>query len=126
MTLVVNKTDLLDEEQRKRLTEAFPDAVCVSALSGEGLDRLRSLLERVLVAEPPSMEATLVTNVRQQNAVTRALEALRQARKGARSTPHEMLLLDLYEALRSLDALTGDTTPDFILNEIFSTFCIGK
>jgi tRNA modification GTPase len=40
--------------------------------------------------------------------------------------PHEMLLLDLYGALRPLDAITGATTTDDILNLIFSTFCIGK
>jgi len=40
--------------------------------------------------------------------------------------PHEMLLLDLYGALRHLDSLTGETTSDDILNLIFSTFCIGK
>jgi tRNA modification GTPase len=40
--------------------------------------------------------------------------------------PHEMLLLDLYSALRPLDAMTGATTTDDILNLIFSTFCIGK
>jgi tRNA modification GTPase len=40
--------------------------------------------------------------------------------------PHEMLLLDLYAALRPLDAITGATTADDILNRIFSTFCIGK
>jgi tRNA modification GTPase len=37
-----------------------------------------------------------------------------------------MLLLDLYEALRSLDSLTGATTSDDILHLIFSKFCIGK
>jgi tRNA modification GTPase len=40
--------------------------------------------------------------------------------------PHEMLLLDLYAALRQLDSLTGETTADDILNRIFSSFCIGK
>ena len=40
--------------------------------------------------------------------------------------PHEMLLLDLYNALRPLDEITGATTTDDILNLIFSTFCIGK
>jgi tRNA modification GTPase len=40
--------------------------------------------------------------------------------------PHEMLLLDLYGALRPLDEITGATTTDDILNLIFSTFCIGK
>jgi tRNA modification GTPase len=40
--------------------------------------------------------------------------------------PHEMLLLDLYNALRPLDEITGATTNDDILNLIFSRFCIGK
>jgi len=37
-----------------------------------------------------------------------------------------MLLMDLYNSLRPFDAITGETTPDDILNLIFSTFCIGK
>jgi hypothetical protein len=44
----------------------------------------------------------------------------------AENTPPEMLLLDLYGALHPLDAITGKTTADDILNRIFSTFCIGK
>jgi tRNA modification GTPase len=40
--------------------------------------------------------------------------------------PHEMLLMDLYNALRPLDEITGATTTDDILNLIFSRFCIGK
>ena len=54
-------------------------------------------------------------------------EALDQARTAtALGIPHEMLLLDLYAALRPIDAITGATTADDILNRIFSTFCIGK
>jgi tRNA modification GTPase len=53
-----------------------------------------------------------------------ALDAAVGAVKGR--VPHEMLLLDLYSALRPLDAITGATTTDDILNLIFSTFCIGK
>jgi len=40
--------------------------------------------------------------------------------------PHEMVLLDLYSALRPLDEITGATSSDDILNLIFSRFCIGK
>ena len=40
--------------------------------------------------------------------------------------PHEMIMIDLYSALRPLDAITGETTADDILNLIFSSFCIGK
>ena len=53
-----------------------------------------------------------------------ALDAAKRALE--EKIPHEMLLLDLYNALRPLDAITGATTNDDILNLIFSTFCIGK
>jgi tRNA modification GTPase len=39
---------------------------------------------------------------------------------------HEMLLLDLYDALHQLDTLTGTTDVEDILGMIFSKFCIGK
>ena len=69
----------------------------------------------------------MLTNLRQSQAVTAALEALATAEHAvADQVPHEMLLLDLYGALRQLDSLTGETTADDILNLIFSTFCIGK
>jgi len=52
---------------------------------------------------------------------------LKKARAAAlEELPHELLLLDLYCALSPLDAITGATTADDILNKIFSTFCIGK
>ena len=56
-----------------------------------------------------------------------ATEALARAHKAVEEhLPHEMVLIDLYSALHALDALTGATTADDILNRIFSTFCIGK
>ena len=69
----------------------------------------------------------MLTNLRQQQLVRQSLAAL-EAATGAvhNSIPHEMLLLDLYNALRALDSLTGATTTDDILNLIFSSFCIGK
>jgi tRNA modification GTPase len=68
-----------------------------------------------------------LTNVRHQKLVNDALAALDAATNAvATRVPHEMLLLDLYRALRPLDEITGATTTDDILNLIFSTFCIGK
>ena len=56
-----------------------------------------------------------------------SLAALSAAESAVQNNvPHEMLLLDLYNALRALDEITGATTNDDILNLIFSTFCIGK
>jgi len=52
---------------------------------------------------------------------------LEKARHAVNSSlPHELILLDLYCALHPIDAITGTTTADDILNKIFTTFCIGK
>ena len=72
-------------------------------------------------------ESGFLTNVRQQKLVEDAIAALDRAAEAVPlKTPHEMVLLDLYSALRPLDDITGATTADDILNLIFSSFCIGK
>ena len=105
---------------------SVPEAVPVSALTGEGIAELR---ERIVGAVAPQGEwqGGFITNIRQEQLLKEAGEALGHARSAAAlGIPHEMLLLDLYAALAPIDAITGATTADDILNRIFSTFCIGK
>ncbi len=98
----------------------------VSALTGEGIDELRAAIGRAIgVAE--TREAGFITSLRHEGLLRESIEALDNARRAVDfGIPHEMLLLDLYAALRPIDAITGATTADDILNRIFSTFCIGK
>jgi len=99
-----------------------------SALTGAGIAELRSaILQHVGGETGPQIETGFLTNVRHQKLVSDSLAALAAASAavGARF-PHEMLLLDLYNALRPLDEITGVTTTDDILNLIFGRFCIGK
>ncbi|MGA8345008.1 MAG: GTPase, partial [Candidatus Sulfotelmatobacter sp.] len=102
--------------------------VLTSALSGEGIGQLREEILRHIGGEAGTQaESGFLTNVRHQGLIKDSLVALGAAKNAvAGRVPHEMLLLDLYNALRSLDAITGATTTDDILNLIFSTFCIGK
>jgi tRNA modification GTPase len=116
--LVGNKCDL---PRVAELTEAH---LPVSALTGEGIDELR---HRIRPAAGEQQESGFITSVRHEQLLRESLEALDHARKAAVfGIPHEMLLLDLYAALRPIDAITGATSADDILNRIFSTFCIGK
>ena len=72
-------------------------------------------------------ERGFLTNVRHKQLVADAITALNKANSAVpQKIPHEMILLDLYNALRPLDEITGATTADDILNLIFSSFCIGK
>jgi tRNA modification GTPase len=131
--LVENKCDLRSSQLLSRSAQ-FPvlssqlPRVETSALTGEGIAELRTIILRHVGGESGAqMEVGFLTNVRHQKLVTDSLAALAAA-AGAVATrvPHEMLLLDLYNALRPLDEITGATTTDDILNLIFGTFCIGK
>jgi len=99
-----------------------------SALTGEGIPELRAAILRHVSGESGcQIETGFLTNVRHQKQVTDSLAALEAADRAVTArVPHEMLLLDLYNALRPLDEITGATTTDDILNLIFGTFCIGK
>ena len=100
--------------------------VCrVSAKTGQGIDDLR----RALFREYGLLEghAGLVTNVRHEQLIYATLVAIEKCQKSLiTGLPHEVILLDLYSALKALNALTGETTVEDILGNIFSTFCIGK
>jgi len=122
--VVRNKSDLASNAVTPESTAA---AVPTSALTGDGIENLRHAILQLIRGSSAGSEDGMLTNLRQQQAVAAALEGLTAARKAVdNKIPHEMLLLDLYAALRQLDALTGETTPDDVLNLIFSTFCIGK
>jgi tRNA modification GTPase len=131
LVVVWNKCDLLAGVRSGVMPDsAVADQVQVrtSALTGEGIEELRAAIVAA-VAGPNAAprEAALLTNLRQHQAVQQSLQSLASAQAAvAHRIPHEMLLLDLYAALRALDALTGATTTDDVLSLIFSTFCIGK
>ncbi len=99
-----------------------------SALTGEGIPELRAaILHHVTGEAGTHSESGFLTNARHQSLVRDSLIALDAAQTAVHNrVPHEMLLLDLYNALRPLDEITGATTNDDILNLIFSRFCIGK
>ena len=102
--------------------------VAVSALTGEGIAALRAaILECVAPDRAFETETGFITSVRHEHLLRESVRWLEKARGAVlANVPHEMLLLDLYAGLQPIDAITGATTADDILNRIFSTFCIGK
>jgi len=136
--VVLNKSDLRVQQKiptsgntsqtlRLRSGQEWGTDVLTSALTGEGLAELRSEILRHVGGDAGVQESGFLTNIRHAGLINDSLSALEAARTAVTNrVPHEMLLLDLYNALRPLDAITGATTTDDILNLIFSTFCIGK
>ncbi len=123
---VANKSDLAPDA---RIAVDGFKVFQTSAFTGSGIDDLRAaILEQVSgAAGHGEHETGFLTNVRHQRLVEESLTSLDAAAHAVRNkVPHEMIMLDLYGALRPLDAITGETTTDDILNLIFSSFCIGK
>jgi tRNA modification GTPase len=129
-TIVVeNKCDLTSRVRAAEQSSANGSSVVrTSATTGQGIAELRNeILRHVAGDSGAHRETGFLTNLRHQEKVREAITALAAARLAVENKiPHEMLLLDLYNALRPLDEITGATTTDDILNLIFSTFCIGK
>ena len=134
LELVAQRAAILVENKSDKTSSQFqvPGSqlrrVRVSALTGEGIPALRAEILRQAGGESEgSRETGFLTNTRHQGLVRDSLAGLAAAANAVRgNVPHEMVLLDLYSALRPLDGMTGATTNDDILNLIFSRFCIGK
>lgn len=100
--------------------------VSVSSVTGEGLDELEAAIATLFPAGE-SGGGSLLTDQRQEEAVTRARDAVRRAAEALESglTP-DAVLTDAEEALDALGELTGRTAKEEIVSRIFSRFCVGK
>jgi tRNA modification GTPase len=123
---VANKSDLVPNAPSEI---AGMKVFKTSAVTGAGIDDLRAAILEQISGGPGrgEQETGFLTNIRHQRLVEESLTSLEAATHAVKhNVPHEMIMLDLYGALRPLDAITGETTTDDILNLIFSSFCIGK
>ena len=121
--IAMNKIDL------PRAIESLPeDSINISALTGEGFDRLTAfLLHRLSGEAVVERDDLMITDARQHNAVRRSIEQLEGARElMVQGEFEEIILLRLRGALAAIGEVTGETLTEDILNQIFSTFCIGK
>lgn len=126
--LVRNKCDL---PQRCATAEfdGFPRQVAVSARGGAGLATLQAAVVDFFTGDAGAAfeEGVVLTERRHHEALLAALAAVdRLLAAGELQPPLECQAMELREALAALGQITGETTADEILNDIFSRFCIGK
>lgn len=99
----------------------------VSARTGEGLDSLRRAILESLNSVGIEDQGLLITNVRHYDLLCRTKQEVELASAAFRDRhSEEVVLVPLHNALKSLGQITGETTTEDILSEIFATFCIGK
>ena len=99
--------------------------VVVSAKTGEGIDKLKTIIAEKCIGET-SLEKAYIIEERHYSALQRANEALKSAISNADMLSLDMLSVDLKEAWDSLGEITGETANEQIINTVFEKFCVGK
>jgi tRNA modification GTPase len=123
--VAMNKTDLPPVTSANNFNGA--KVVHVSALTDEGIPELTAAILEPFGSLDSASVGLLITDSRHYDLLTRAKSSLAAASRSMdQGAGEEIVVADLHNALRFLGAITGETTSEQILGEIFSTFCIGK
>lgn len=127
--IALNKIDLgpLLEVDTIAAFSGDKPVVLISATTGEGLDVLRHELVRQVTGGARLRETAIISRARHKDALEKAREALgRFLESVEKGMSGEFLAVDLQDALEAVGEISGETTPDDILDIIFREFCIGK
>jgi tRNA modification GTPase len=129
--VVINKMDLEEKLEESKLQKILKGKkpVKTSALTKEGIERLRQIMFETLADSPRGTDASelVLTNLRHKKSMEKAREQLRTFLKllGRNEYP-EILSIELRNSMDSLGEITGEVTTEDLLGRIFSRFCIGK
>ena len=126
LVVIVNKADLPRRIDVGALADRFDNVISLSAKTGEGITTLTDHITSLYPAGTTA-QGELLTNARQADAVSRAWNAVREARSALRigMTP-DVVLSDVENALSALGELNGKSLREDLVATIFSRFCVGK
>ena len=125
--VAINKCDLGEDADVAQYVDQTMRVVRTSALTGEGLDELTAAILEPFGAVDSETVGLLITDSRHYDLLRRTQASLsHSAELFGSGGSEEIVLVGLYGALQFLGEITGETSTDEILGEIFSTFCIGK
>ena len=125
--LVRNKMDLPSFQRAEMELTSAETVIDVSALTGAGLDELRTAIIASFGNADAADSGLLITDARQHDLLRRAADEVKSSAAILQEGhSEELIVLGLNNALRLIGDITGETTTEDILTEIFSTFCIGK
>lgn len=128
--ILLNKSDLDTVVTAEMMHERAGDipVISVSAKEEQGIRALEDKVkEMFLRGEISFNDQIYITNVRQKNALTEALESLQKViRSIDDGMPEDFYSIDLMDAYESLGSITGESVGEDLINEIFGKFCMGK
>jgi len=118
---VGNKKDLLGKGGTAQA------AFLTCALTGDGLEELSEEMARVVAGSGAGAETALLASERHHRQVEKARSHVAAAGKAVRAGASPAITaLEIRDAQNALGEILGKTTPDDVLDHIFSRFCVGK
>ena len=128
--ILLNKSDLdtvITADIMKEKAGDIP-VISVSAKEEQGIRELEETVkEMFLKGEISFNDQIYITNIRQKNALSDALESMKKVIQSIDDgMPEDFYSIDLMDAYESLGSITGESVGEDLINEIFSKFCMGK
>ena len=126
--IALNKSDLesFDPETLNGSARGV-EPIHISAKTGAGFGELRRAILAPFTSSGFQNTDFLITNARHSDLLRRAADSLRSSQVAiGQGVSEDLILVGLYDSLRFLGEITGETTPEDVLSQIFATFCIGK
>lgn len=124
---ILNKTDLPRRFDAGAVRPFFTDVIEISARDAQFLPAVTAAIEKILGVCDIDPDAGMLASQRQLDAAVRAVSAVRDAR-AARAGGFDLDAVGVCvdDALHALYQLTGEEAPAAVIDEVFSTFCVGK
>jgi tRNA modification GTPase len=128
--VIVNKTDLPQEIDMKRVTDLAVGnrVITTSLIEEQGIDELeKAIADLFFEGTIDSADMTYVSNARHIGLLTQAGRTINDAIEAIENgVPIDMVQIDLTRAWEILGEITGDTVHESLIDQLFSQFCLGK
>ena len=126
--ILINKEDLVEDPQKPSFLPEDATVIWISAKTGAGIDALQQRIRKLFFdGVVQSAQAPMITNVRQKEALLKAIDALSAAEAAIREGyPEDMIMIDYTNAYDALGEISGHSLKSDVVDEIFRRFCLGK
>ena len=128
--IILNKMDLKAkiDENNENLKKLSGNIIKMSALKNIGIDKLYEKITEMFNLNEINLDnENVITNVRQKNLITKAIENVKKAKKTIKQKmPIDIVAIFIKDILEDLGKITGEVVTEDIIEEIFANFCLGK
>ena len=128
--IILNKMDLKAkiDENHENLKKLSGNIIKMSALKNIGIDKLYEKITEMFNLNEINLDnENVITNVRQKNLITKAIENVKKAKETIeQKMPIDIVAIFIKDILEDLGKITGEVVTEDIIEEIFANFCLGK